>query len=341
MDPARRRRIGRTGLEVSCLGFGAAALGNLYAPVSDAAAAATVAAACGAGISLFDTAPFYGYGLSEQRLGRALHERPRASYVLSTKVGRLLVPRPPGSERDDGFVAAPPFDPVYDYSYDGVRRSVEESLGRLGCERIDVALIHDVGARTHGADAHPASFEAAMSGGYRALDELRRAGDLGAVGLGVNEWEVCLEAMERGAFDCFLLAGRYTLLEQGALARFLPACEARGISVIVGGPYNSGILASDPGPGSRYDYAPAAPEILDRARSIAAICRSHGVPLQAAALQLPLLHPAVASVIPGARSKAEVEANAAFVRHPVPQALWGDLKSAGLLAPDVPTRDDA
>ena len=287
MDPAGRRRIGRTGLEVSRLGFGAAALGNLYAPVSDAAAAEAVAAACSAGIALFDTAPFYGY------------------------------------------------------SYDGVMRSVEESLSRLGCASIDVALIHDVGALTHGAAAHAAIFETALGGGYRALDELRRAGDIAAVGLGVNEWEVCLEAMERGSFDCFLLAGRYTLLEQGALARLLPACEERGISVIVGGPYNSGILASEPGPDSRYDYAPAGAEILDRARRIAAICRSHRVPLQAAALQFPLLHPAVASVIPGARSKAEVEENAAFVRHPLPPALWEDLKRAGLLAPDAPTRDDS
>jgi D-threo-aldose 1-dehydrogenase len=341
MDPAGRKRIGRTGLEVSRLGFGAAALGNLYAPVSDAAAAEAVAAACSAGIALFDTAPFYGYGLSEERLGRALCERPRASYVLSTKVGRLLVPRPAGSERDDGFVAAHPFDPVYDYSYDGVMRSVEESLRRLGCGRIDVALIHDVGALTHGAAEHAAVFETALGGGYRALDELRRAGDIAAVGLGVNEWEVCLEAMERGSFDCFLLAGRYTLLEQGALARLLPACEERGISVIVGGPYNSGILASEPGPDSRYDYAPASAEVLERARRIAAICRSHDVSLQAAALQFPLLHPAVASVIPGARSKAEVEANAAFVRHRLPPALWEDLKRAGLLAPDAPTRDDS
>jgi D-threo-aldose 1-dehydrogenase len=337
MEPTERRRIGGTALEVTRLGFGGAALGNLYAPVSDAAAAQAVAAACDAGIAYFDTAPYYGYGLAEERLGRALRERPRGSYVLSTKVGRLLVPRPPGRDREEGFVDALPFDPVYDYGYDGVMRSLEESLRRTGCGRIDVALIHDVGARTHGADAHAAILDTALGEGYRALDRARRSGEIGAIGLGVNEWEVCLEAMKRADLDCFLLAGRYTLLEQGALPHLLPACRARGISVIVGGPFNSGILASEPGPESRYDYAPAPAQTLDTVRRIAEVCRSHGVPLPAAALQFPLHHPAVAAVIPGARSRAEVEQNVGLVRHPVPPALWEDLRGAGLLPPDAPT----
>jgi D-threo-aldose 1-dehydrogenase len=321
---------------VSQLGFGSACLGNLYAPVSDAAAEQTVAAALEAGVRYFDTAPYYGYGLAEQRLGAALRKRPRESYVVSTKVGRLLEPREGAPRSDQGFIDALPFDPVFDYSYEGVMRSVEESLERMDCQRIDILLLHDVGRLTHGAEAHDSVFATAMEGGYRALDGLRAEGSVEAIGLGVNECEVCLEAMERGDFDCFLLAGRYTLLDQSGLERLLPESAKRGISVIVGGPYNSGILANDPGPGSRYDYESADHSMIDRARAIQRVCASHAVPLPAAALQFPLLHPAVVSVIPGARSRQEVEANAAHLRHPVPEALWHDLVSEGLLDPAAP-----
>jgi len=319
------------------MGFGGAALGNLFQQVEEDAARSAVRAAYAAGIRFFDTAPFYGYGLSERRIGDALRPFPRDSYVLSSKVGRRLVPRGRSPKQDDGYVDTLPFEPVYDYSYDGVRRSVEDSLQRIGTDRIDVLLIHDIGALTHGAAAHPELFRAAMTGGARALEELRRQGLVGAIGLGVNEWQVCLEAMREADFDCFLLAGRYTLLEQEALETFLPECGRRRISIILGGPFNSGILASGAVAGATYDYRPAPPDILDRVRRIEAICTAHGVPLAAAALQFPLHHPAVASVIPGARTTAEVTANLALLRHPIPPRLWQELKAAGLMRTDAPT----
>jgi D-threo-aldose 1-dehydrogenase len=338
IEPSARRRLGRTNVEVTRLGFGGAALGNLFHAVAETAARDAVHTAYSAGIRFFDTAPFYGYGLSERRIGDALRSVPRDSYVLSTKVGRLLVPRRQTAATDtDGYVDTLPFDPVYDYSYEGVMRSVEDSLQRIGTDRIDVLLIHDIGAVTHGEDQHPALFRTAMTGGYRALDALRRQGLVGAVGLGVNEWQVCREAMEEGAFDCFLLAGRYTLLDQQALTEFLPECARREISIILGGPFNSGILASGGIAGATYDYRPAGPEILGRVRRLEAVCKAHGVPLAAAALQFPLHHPAVASVIPGARTPREVEANLALLQQPIPSALWHDLKKAGLVAEAAPT----
>ncbi|MBW2396310.1 MAG: aldo/keto reductase [Deltaproteobacteria bacterium] len=328
-----RRRLGRTSVEVTRLGFGSAALGNLYDVIDDTAATATVTAALDAGVGYFDTAPFYGYGLSEQRLGCALASSAHEEVVLSSKVGRLLTPRTGPARSDQGFVGALPFDPVFDYSYDGVMQSVEASLRRLSRSRIDILLLHDVGAQTHGKENHTNIFEIAMSGGYVALDELRRAGDIGAVGLGVNETAVCLEAMERGDFDCFLLAGRYTLLEQNALDDLLPACLEREISIIIGGPYNSGILAEGPRSGAHYDYVAASSSMIDRVKSIRAICRMHEVPLAAAALQFPLRHSAVATVIPGARTEKEVHESAEWIRHPIPENLWSDLVEAGLLDP--------
>jgi D-threo-aldose 1-dehydrogenase len=335
MDPTRRTRIGRTRVEVTALGCGGAPLGNLFSAVTDAAAEETLSAAWEAGVRYFDTAPYYGYGLSEQRLGRFLSGVERGAYVLSTKVGRLLERRSGGDGSEEGYVDALPFQPVFDYSYDAAKRSLEESLKRLGCGRIDIVLIHDIGVLTHG-EAHAMVLASAMAGAYRALDELRASGDIGAVGLGVNEWQVCLDAIERGDFDCFLLAGRYTLLDQSALERLLPACEARGISVIAGGAYNSGILAREPGVGSSYDYRSAEEGIVRRARRIAEICRRHRVPLQAAALQFALHHPAVASVIPGQRSREEVAGNVEFFRHAVPVALWRELAAARLLDPRAP-----
>lgn len=323
---------------VTPLGLGGAALGNLYAPVSDESAAETVSAAWDAGLRYFDTAPYYGYGLSERRLGRALGSLPRDEYVLSTKVGRLLAPREDGQTRSDqGFIDALPFDPVFDYSYDAIMRSFEQSLERLGLDRIDVLLMHDIGHLTHGNDEHSRTFEIAMKEGYLALDSLRSSDAIGAIGLGVNEWEVCMDAMERGDFDCFLLAGRYTLLEQTAIERFLPACVERSASVIVGGPYNSGILASGRGGDAHYDYGMAPPDVVDRVKAITSVCRSHGVELSAAALQFPLAHPAVATVIPGARSADEVRSNVRHLEAPVPDALWRDLRTQGLIHPQAPT----
>ncbi len=322
--------IGRSSVEVSPLGFGSAALGNLYTPVTDGDAFAAVEAAVREDVRYFDTAPYYGYGLSEQRLGQALTRLGEPAVAVSSKVGRLLVPRSGPAREDQGFVGALPFDAVFDYSYEGVMRSVEESLQRLGREHIDVLLLHDVGRLTH-HDAHDAVFETAMTGGYRALEELRRTGTTDAIGLGVNESEVCVQAMERGDFDCFLLAGRYTLLDQSAADVLLPRCLQRGISIIAGGPFNSGILASELREGATYDYAAAPAELLARARAIDRVCRAHEVPLTAAALQFPLTHPCVASVIPGARSADEVRQNARSMRHPIPDALWDDLRAEDLL----------
>jgi D-threo-aldose 1-dehydrogenase len=338
VDATRCRPLGGRGLEVSELGLGCATLGNLYSEVSDGEAAQTVARAFESGTRFFDTAPLYGYGLSERRLGDALRPHARQSYVLSTKVGRLLRPRSGEAEPDDVFAGALPFDPVFDYSRDAVLRSLEDSLQRLGMTRVDVVLLHDLGRLTHGDEAHGETFRTAMEGGYPVLDELRAAGTIGAIGLGVNEWEVCVEAMAHADLDCFLLAGRYTLLEQTALEHFLPECQKRGSSIIIGGPYNTGILASEPVEGATYDYEAVDPEVLARARRISRVCESHGVPLPAAALQFPLLHPAVCSVIPGARSPQEVEQNVDYLARDIPEGLWRDLVSEGLLHPDSPTR---
>jgi D-threo-aldose 1-dehydrogenase len=324
----KTRELGRSGVEVTALGMGCAALGNLYAPVDDAAAEAAVHAALDCGVGYFDTAPYYGYGLSELRVGLALAG---ADVRISTKVGRCLVPRDGPAREDQGFVGALAYDPVFDYSYDGVLRSFESSLERLGRDRVDVLLIHDPDVRTHG-DAQPRVLEQALDGAYRALAELRESGAAGAIGLGVNECEPCVEALERCDLDCFLLAGRYTLLEQSALDVLLPRCVERGVSLVVGGPYNSGILAGDE---RHYDYALPPPETRAHVARLRRLCDAHGVPLAAAALQFPLRHPAVAAVIPGARSAVEVRQNAAWLSHPVPDALWKDLRAESLIREDA------
>jgi D-threo-aldose 1-dehydrogenase len=332
-------RIGNGGVTFTELGFGTAPLGNLYRPVSDADADATLDAAWEAGIRYFDTAPFYGLGLSETRLNRFLRGRDRGSYALSTKVGRLLRLSHPDERAGIGkFFDTPSRRGVYDYSYDGVMRSVEDSLERLGLDRIDILYVHDLDIYTHGsketADRHLADF---MASGYRALVTLRDQGAVKAIGGGINEWEYAQALAEQGDFDIFLLAGRYTLLEQEALNSFLPICEKRGIGIVLGGPYNSGILATGPKPGAFYNYDPAPPAILERVARIEAVCTGHGVPLIAAALQFPLHHPAVVSVIPGGQAPAEVRRNAEVLATPIPDALWRDLKAEGLLRVDAPT----
>jgi len=340
MNATDLRPLGRTSLRVTQFGLGGAALGNLLRVVAEDEAIAVVRSARAAGIGYFDTAPYYGHGLSERRMGSVLRDLPRDSYVLSTKVGRLLVPlgdRPLSTVAHTGYVDPLPFEPVFDYSYDGVMRSFESSLSRLGVGRIDLLLIHDIGRMTHGADHHAETFETAMTGGYRALDELRRDGRIGAIGLGVNEIEVCIEAMDRGDFDCFLLAGRYTLLEQRALDQLLPRCDKRRISIILGGPYNSGLLTGRPSPNSTWNYAPAPRDILERAERLYQVCRAHKVSLESAALQFPLFHPAVSTVIPGSRSVAELAANLEHMAVRIPSSLWRDLKTEGLVRPDAPT----
>jgi len=317
------------------VGFGGAPLGNLFAPIPEPDAVRAVTTAYDAGIRYFDTAPLYGRGRSERRIGAAFRGRPRDSYRISTKVGRLLRPAA-GRPTDDAYTDIPALEVEYDYSADGALRSLEESLERLGLDRVDTLFIHDIDRWTHG-DAQPARFQEAMAGAYRALRRLRDEGVVSAIGVGVNEWEVCQQAAEVGDFDGFLLAGRYTLLEQGALESFLPLCERRGLFVVIGGPFNSGILATGAVDGATYNYRPAPPEILARVARIEALCRRHAVPLAAAALQFPLAHPAVRSVIPGARSADEVRANLALLRVPIPVALWADLRAAGLLHPNAPT----
>lgn len=320
------------------MGFGGAPLGNLYRKVREEDARAAIDAAWNAGIRYFDTAPQYGLGISERRFGSVLAGLDRAVLTLSTKVGRLLVDCEPDEVTPEAFVGVPQKRIVFDYSYDGVMRSHEASLKRLGLDRVDILLVHDVDAFSHGSRAASDARvrELFDRGGYRALCELRASGAVGAIGAGVNEWEVCERLLGLGDFDCFLLAGRYTLLEQHALESFLPLCEARDVGIILGGPYNSGILATGAVEGARYNYAPAGPDILERVRGIEAVCAGHGVRLIEAALQFVMGHRAVRTVIPGAVSAREVEENIAIFSRPVPAALWADLKAAGLLRPDAP-----
>ncbi|KAF0676397.1 aldo/keto reductase [Profundibacterium mesophilum] len=331
-------RHGTGGLTFTELGFGAAPLGNLYRAIDDAEADAVLEDAWQAGLRYYDTAPLYGFGLSETRLNRFLRGKPRDAYVLSSKVGRLLAPSTP--EERDGigkWFDVPDRRENYDYSYDGVMRSVEFSLERLGVSRLDMLFAHDIDKRNQGSqEALDAALEQLMSGGYRALEEMRGQGVIEAFGAGVNEWEPCQWLAERGDFDMFLLAGRYTLLEQGALETFLPLCEARGIGIILGGPYNSGILATGAREDSHYDYEPAPGDVRKRVSRIEDICGRHGVRLVDAAFQFPLLHPSVLSVIPGTQSRAQMAANVAAAHAEIPSALWHDLKQAGLIRPDAP-----
>jgi D-threo-aldose 1-dehydrogenase len=330
------RRLGGTSIEVTEYGFGGAPLGNLFEVVPEEEAQALLEGVWEGGFRFFDTSPFYGFGLSERRLGDFLRTRPSGDFILSTKVGRLLRPNARDHPSRAHFVGALPFEPVFDYSYDGVMRSFEDSLQRLGLDRIDVLLLHDPDRFTHG-EQQPEAFRAAMEGGAKALGDLRSSGAVGAIGVGVNEWQVCEAAMDHMDWDCFLLAGRYTLLEQESLRSFLPRCERENVSVIIGGAFNSGILATGAKPGARYNYAPAPQQILDQVAKIEAVCASHGVRLPAAALKFPLTHPAVACVIPGMAAVAELRANLELLAEPVPPGLFTDLKRAGLMRADAPT----
>jgi D-threo-aldose 1-dehydrogenase len=319
--------LGRGGLRVSALALGTAPLGNLFAPVAEEDATATVRTALEAGLSFVDTAPHYGLGLAERRLGRVLAGRPRDSFVLSTKVGRLVRPLAPGQAADpEGFADTPPARRVWDFSGDGVRRSLEESLERLGLDRVDIVLVHD-------PDDHERE---ATEQALPALAELRDQGVVRAIGAGMNQAEMLTRFVRDLDLDVVLVAGRYSLLDQRALAELLPTCAARGTAVVVGGVFNSGLLA-DPRPGATFDYTPAPPELVDRAARLAEVCARHGTPLRAAALAFPFGHPAVTSVLVGARSAAEVEDAVACFRRPVPDDLWADLVASGLLPGHVPT----
>jgi D-threo-aldose 1-dehydrogenase len=332
MPAFEKRRIGRTSLEVTVLGLGCATLGGSRIQVTREEAEAIVRAAWGAGVRYIDTAPYYGFGRAERCVGDAMRRVPRQEWVLSTKVGRLLRPRRTLAETE-GHPRPMPFDVVYDYSYDGIMRSFEDSLQRLGLATIDILYVHDIGAMQHGREAHPGLMRTLRHSGYRALEELRAGGVVRAIGIGVNEREVLLEAMEWGDWDAFLLAGRYTLLEQAPLEDLLPKCLKAGTSIVVGGPLNSGILAGR----DTWNYKTAPSEIVTRVNAIEAVCDSHRVPLAAAALQFPLAHPAVAAVIPGPRNVEEFHANLKLLHHPIPAELWKDLRDAGLLRPGAPT----
>lgn len=335
-----KRQIGRTELSITTVGFGGAGIGNLYRPVPDADVRAALGLAWERGIRFFDTAPYYGSGLSERRMGDFLRDKPRDSFVLSTKVGRLLQPLKGRSMPETGFADPLPFAPVYDYGYDGVMRSHEASLQRLGLDRIDILLIHDIGRMTHG-EANDALFRDAMEGGLKALQELKRAGDIAAFGMGVNEVEVCIEAMKHGEFDCFLLAGRFTLLDQAAADGLLELCLERSTSLIIGGVFNSGILVTGPVPGAHYNYGPAPEVIMERVRKLQEVCARRGVKLPSAAVQFPGMHPAVATVLLGVVDAPSLQRNLDGMAESIPPELWHDLAARGLLRRELLALFDA
>lgn len=329
-------RSGRA-LAFTALGTGTAPIGNLYDKIEEDTAQATLDAAFAAGSRYFDTAPFYGFGTSERRLG-SFWRRKQGEALMSTKVGRLLKlgergPKTPPTQ----WFSVPNRDVIFDYTYDGVMRSFEVSLERIGVNRFDILFCHDIDMFTHkDRDVQAAKTREFLDSGYRALSDLRDQGLVDAFGLGVNEWEVCQYVAERVDIDVCLLAGRYTLLEQEALDSFLPLCDERGLGIVIGGPFNSGILATGARPGAFFNYQPAPEEILTRVGRIEAVCGRHGVPLVAAALQFPLAHPSVVSVIPGAVAPAEVESGRKAMETPIPPALWEELKAEGLLRTDAP-----
>ena len=331
MTSLEKRPLGRTSLELTVLGLGCATLGGHRVPVTRDEAEAIVRAAWASGVRYVDCAPFYGYGQAERCVGDALRDMPRDEWVLSTKVGRLLRTRPE-TPAIEPYRHPLPFSTAFDYSYDGVMRAFEDSLQRLGLARIDILYAHDIGAAQH-RQAHPEIMRTFRDSGYRALEELRHCGAVRAIGIGVNEREVLLEAMDWGDWDAFLLASRYTLLEQDPLDDLLPKCEQSGISIVVGAVHNTGILAGR----DSWNYRPAPPEVGARVDAIQAACDRHKVPLIAAALQFPLAHPAVAAVLPGPRNIAEMKENSELLRYPIPSALWADLRDAKLIHPDAPT----
>ena len=352
MDPTKQVRLGKTGVTVTQLGVGTNPLGGLYEAIPESVARATIERCWDLGLRFFDVAPVYGYGNAERVVGAVLREKPREDFTLTTKVGRLLLPDGP-SEKEDVMVlwqgerlykGTDDVKPYFDFSYDGVMRSLEASRQRSGIERFDAVHIHD-------PDLYP---QEALDGAFRALDELRRDGVIGAVGCGMNQWELLADFAKQADFDCFLLAGRYTLLDQSALSELLPLCEEKNISIVCGGVYNSGIL-SHPDPGSigkvnddaaamatwkenvTFNYTPASEAVLKKTVKIKAVCDRHGVPLMAAALQFPLHHPAVPTVLMGPRSPEHVKSNVELFKFDIPDDLWVELKHEGLLPTEAPT----
>ncbi|MFT5088452.1 MAG: D-threo-aldose 1-dehydrogenase [Candidatus Latescibacterota bacterium] len=335
-----KEKMGPYGLQVTRLGLGGTAFGNMYSALDEAASVEVVDAAVAAGIRYFDTAPLYGYGLSETRLGQGLASHARDEVVISSKVGYMLVPRPEGQEDHTPFVDIPPLASIFDYSRDGVMRSIEGSLERLQTDHLDVVLIHDPDeSRSNDPGWRPGDkghFDEVMAGAYPALAQLRAEGVIKAIGLGMNQWQMLADFARAGEFDAFLLAGRYTLLEQESLRELLPLCSEKNVRIIVGGPYNSGILATGAIAGAMYNYVPATEDVLQRVRGIEAVCARHDVPLRAAALQFPFGHEAVATVIPGARSVEEVRENVELLEVEIAADFWAEIKAEGLVDGDAP-----
>ncbi len=335
MLPTQTRKFGRTDLNVTAFGFGTAPVGNFLREIDETTSTVLFDTAWDAGVRMYDTAPMYGHGLAEARTAQALRWKTRSDFVLASKVGRLLKPARRADIDFAPWANAAPFTLQFDYSYDGTMRAFEDSLQRLALEYIDIMFIHDIDVFTRGAE-QPEVFRQAMDGCYRALASLRDQKLLRAIGVGVNEWEVCLEALKQRDFDAFLLAGRYTLLEQEALNEFLPLCEARNVAVLVGGGFNSGILATGARPGAKYNYAPAPAAVMEKVVRIEAVCAAHNVPLAAAALQFVVAHPAIPSFIAGTRTVEQLQQNLAWFSHPIPPDFWADLKAKGLLREDAP-----
>ncbi|MEP7456521.1 aldo/keto reductase [Phyllobacterium sp. SB3] len=320
------RKIGTTPLAVTQFGFGGAAIGGLYRDCPRDDAIAVLQAAWDAGLRYFDTAPFYGFGLSERRTGDFLRSKPRDTYVLSTKVGRLLRPVPDDQIPDHSYVNPLPFTVDYDYSYDGIMRSFEFSFARLGLNRIDILYVHDIGAYTHGAEKNAVYQRQLLDSGLKALDELKSSDAITAYGLGVNEVDVCMDVIAHGAIDCILLAGRYSLLDRSAERGLLEACRKKQISLVIGGVFNSGILATGPVPSANFDYGPASEDILQRVRAMEAIAKSHSIPLAAAAIQFPLREPAVANVLIGTAKAASLTRNMDLLNVAVPDAFFAEVE---------------
>jgi D-threo-aldose 1-dehydrogenase len=334
---ARREFVTREGktLSFTTMGFGSAPLGNYTRVLDEEECDRTLELAWESGMRYFDTAPFYGFGLSEMRLGRLLKKLKREDYLISTKVGRLFEPCKKDEVNSGFFIDTPQVRMHYDYSYDGVMRSFEESLGRLGIDSVDILYVHDICAFVHGGreGSERVIRELFDTGGWRALTELRDNGDVLAIGAGVNEWQPCARLLELGDPDLFLLAGRYTLLEQEPLDTLFPQCVERNARIVVGGPYNSGVLAGTP----TYNYDTVPPDIAERVAAIGAACQAHGVPMARAALHFVVAHPVVVSVIPGGQNVEQTRENAHLLDEEIPAAFWADLKEQGLIRADAPT----
>ncbi len=330
-----KRRVGTTELEVTTLGIGTASLAGSMENVKTSDAVALIPHALDAGINYVDTAPFYGFGRSEHLVGDAIRDR-RDEIILSTKVGRLLAPQFGPYERPNGWKNPYPFVDVFDYSYDAIMRSFEDSLQRLGTNRIDILLVHDIDPGTHGKEASATHMQALKNSGYRALSELKSSGAISAIGFGVNEWPVVMEAFEFGNWDICLLAGRYTLLEQASLSPFLETCLKRNTSIVIGGPFNSGVLVG----GTSFDYAQAPQEVIDAVAKIQTVCDRFNVEMPAAALQFPLAHPAVVSTIPGPRTVGEMDQIFDWWQADIPAEFWLAMQEAGCIDKNAPVPGD-